>query len=151
MSDKYTYADVIIDPEDPRVEVGAEYYFEDTAMEVLELAQDNVGSSKLEEIYESNFPFKFKGVTDGYACIIRKKEPEKKYVPFDLFNEEDREKLRCAWVRIKGIPTIEYQVVGLNVKYVLLGNADNLETDDLLRSYEFVDGTPCGKLVEVEE
>ena len=26
MSDKYTYADVIIDPEDPRVEIGKEYY-----------------------------------------------------------------------------------------------------------------------------
>ena len=28
MSDKYTYADVIIDPDDPRVELGKEYYFE---------------------------------------------------------------------------------------------------------------------------
>ena len=90
---EYTYADVIIDPNDPRVEIGAEYYFEDTAMEVLELAQDNVGSSKLEEIYESsNFPFKFKGVTDGFPCIIRKKE----YTENDIITDVSDPRLKDA-------------------------------------------------------
>ena len=150
---EYTYADVIIDPNDPRVEIGKEYYFGENPASVISRARRDAKDYKgtLTMIHEDwDDPF----LDDGafrYPCIIRKKDPEKKYVPFDLFNEEDREKLRCAWVRIKGIPTIEYQVVGLNVKYVLLGNADNLETDDLLRSYEFVDGSPCGKLVEVEE
>ena len=154
MADKYTYADVIIDPNDPRVEIGAEYFFEDTAMEVLELAQDNVGSSKLEEIYESNnFPFKFKGVTDGYACIIRKKEPEKKYVPFDLTKEEDRTKLRGAWVRHKQNPERENLITGLGdetVDFAVYFGDVAVGTGVLLENFEFVDGTPCGKLVEEE-
>lgn len=153
MSDKYTYADVIIDPNDPRVEIGKEYYFEDTAMEVLELAQDNVGSSILEEIYESdNFPFKFKGVTDGYACLIRKKEPAKKYVPFDLTKEEDRARLRGAWVREKDSGR-ECSITGLFLDekppYVEISD-EGYSSEYLLENYEFVDGTPCGKLVEEE-
>ena len=27
MNERYSYKDVIIDPEDPRVEIGAEYYY----------------------------------------------------------------------------------------------------------------------------
>lgn len=154
MSDKYTYADVIIDPNDPRVEIGKEYYFEDTAMEVLELAQDNVGSSILEEIYESsNFPFKFKGVTDGYACLIRKKEPEKKYVPFDLSKEEDRARLRGAWVRHKQNPERENLITGLGdetVDFAVYFGDVAVGTGVLLENFEFVDGSPCGKLVEEE-
>ena len=233
MSDKYTYADVIIDPNDPRVEIGAEYYFEDTAMEVLELAQDNVGSSKLEEIYESsNFPFKFKGVTDGFPCIIRKKEytendiitdvsdprlkdaigntvyvahklygsvvdnannndsahkgvlvnlgydpshpfevhtklglhwdriilsknqpPRKKYVPFDLSKEEDRARLRGAWVRHKQNPERENLITGLGdetVDFAVYFGDVAIGTGVLLENFEFVDGSPCGKLVEEE-
>ena len=152
MSDKYTYADVIIDPVDPRVEIGAEYYFEDTAMEVLELAQDNVGSSKLEEIYESNFPFKFKGVTDGYACIIRKKEPKKRYVPFDLTKEEDRNFLKDRWIKTDGD---EEKITGFErdddgVWHIKI-SADYLLPEDMLNLWRFEDNTLCGKLVEEEE
>lgn len=154
MSDKYTYADVIIDPKDLRVEIGAEYYFEDTAKQVLELAQDNVGSSKLEEIYESNFPFKVKGVTSGYACIIRKKEPKKKYVPFDLSKEEDRARLRGAWVRHKQNPERENLITGLGdetVDFAVYFGDVAVGTGVLLENFEFVDGGPCGKLVEETE
>ena len=35
---EYTYKDVIIDPEDPRVEIGKEYYFGDFPKEALEYA-----------------------------------------------------------------------------------------------------------------
>lgn len=148
---EYTYKDVIIDPNDPRVEIGERYWLDDNPNTVLYSANNNKDTEILKAVHkEWNEPF-ISDTDFRFTCCIRKKETEKKYVPFDLSKEEDREKLRCAWVRIKDIPTIEYQVVGLNVKYVLLGNADNLETDDLLRSYEFVDCSPCGKLVEVEE
>lgn len=144
---EYTYKDVIIDPEDPRVEIGKEYYFGDPAEVVLAYAKGGASARILEAARKgSNYPFT--NDIGDYPCIIRKKEPEKKYVPFDLNNEEDRAKLRGAWVRIKDIPTIEYQIIGMNAKYVLLGNAANLETDDLLRSYEFIDGSPCGKEAE---
>lgn len=44
MSERYSYKDVIIDPEDPRVEVGAEYYFEDMPKSVISNAQEEVGA-----------------------------------------------------------------------------------------------------------
>ena len=165
MADKYTYADVIIDPEDPRVEIGAEYYFEDTAMEVLELAQDNVGSSKLEEIYESNFPFKFKGVTDGYACIIRKKEPKKRYVPFDLSDAVVREQLWGKRIVINasysaGDETIFREIHSTIIGFTCCQDGEpkddwtidagdySLTAEEALEKAFFYDETPCGKLVE---
>ena len=51
MRDKYTYADVIIDPKDLRVEIGAKYYRADYPKKVLFLAnneEDYFGT--LEEI-----------------------------------------------------------------------------------------------------
>ena len=147
MSNKYTYADVIIDPEDPRVVIGKEYYWADIAYDVLKMANKDGGTGTLEKVsHDSDLPFVIK--TDcSCACLIRKKEPKKKHVLFNLSKEEDRAKLRGAWVRIKDIP-IEYQIVGLNAKYILLGYSMNLETDKLLRSYEFVDRSPCGKMEE---
>ena len=41
MSDKYTYADVIIDPDDPRVEIGKEYYFGENAGSVISQAKED--------------------------------------------------------------------------------------------------------------
>lgn len=158
---EYTYADVIIDPDDPRVEVGAEYYFEDTAMEVLELAQDNVGSSKLEEIYESNFPFKFKGVVGGHACIIRKKEPEKKYVPFDLNDPEVRKALMGKTIKannrsfsrqyveftISCFELVDEGAEGVSGYWMVNG----IKEDELFHDWTFLDGSICGKLTEGEE
>lgn len=147
---EYTYKDVIIDPNDPRVEIRKEYYFGDSPAEVLRHARKDKDASVLQSVEKDwDDPF-IENLGYRYICIIRKKEPEKEYVPFDLSKEEDRAKLRGAWIRIKDIPTIEYQIIGMNAKYVLLGNTANLETDDLLRSYEFIDGSPCGKIEEME-
>ena len=151
---EYTYKDVIIDPNDPRVEVGKgkEYYFGCLPRDVLEEANTNSSLiGELKEIRkENNFPFVFMGFSDGRSCIIRKKEPEKKYVPFDLSKEEDREKLRGAWVRHKNSGR-EYAITGLYLDetppYVEV-NDNGYEPEYLLEEYEFIDGTPCGKLVE---
>lgn len=88
-----------------------------------------------------------------YYCLEKVKEPEKKYVPFDLNNEEDRAKLRGAWVRIKGSRRLEQQIVALAIatQLVFLPDVVSVETKELLEGYEFLDGTPCGKLVEDEE
>ena len=93
MADKYTYADVIIDPNDPRVEIGAKYYWADIAYDVLKSANIDGGTGILEKIsHDSDLPFVIK--TDcSCACLIRKKEPEKKYVPFDFDNPEVRKEL----------------------------------------------------------
>ena len=155
MSEKYTYADVIIDPNDPRVEIGKEYYFGDFPKEVLEYANKNGRGALLEDIdLVSNFPFLMENFDESAPCLIRKKEPEKKYVPFDLSNEKDRRFLSCRWIRRKNdTGTHVYMITGFHCEpgsnLIAAGNI-SVNPKDLLEKYEFSDGTPCRKLVEGE-
>lgn len=150
MTEKYTYADIIIDPEDPRAEIGKEYYWSDHPSSLLMEVQDGIKQPLplLRIVSGSEHPFKNKDA--GYQCIIRKKKPEKRYVPFDLSKEEDRAKLRGAWVRKKDAPFLEQEIAGLstNVSLVILNDVVSVGVENLLEEYEFVDGTPCGRLVE---
>lgn len=76
---EYNYKDVIIDPKDSRVEIGAEYYFGNNPVLVVRYAiQDSSMTRRngvLSEVQEdSDLPF----VDDEgflFPCIIRKKEP----------------------------------------------------------------------------
>ncbi len=151
---EYTYKDVIIDPEDPRVEIGAEYYFGDTPAEVLKFANDNGRGAILANAddEDNQGPFWFKDIgftlSKGRPCIIRKKEPEKKYVPFDLSLEEDRAKLREAWIRPKGRPSVGLKIIAMNIDCVFFHGEKGQSTEDLFMEYEFIDDTPCGKPVE---
>lgn len=83
-----------------------------------------------------------------YDCLEKVKEP--KYIPFDLSKEEDRAKLRGAWVRKKEAPFLEQEIAGLstNVQLVFLNDVVSVGVFNLLEEYEFTDGTPCGKIVE---
>lgn len=72
-SPKYTYADVIIDPNDPRVEIGAEYYFADTPQECVGEANFIKSANRLSEVKNEKLPF-FEDYTP-WLCMIRKKEP----------------------------------------------------------------------------
>ena len=151
---EYTYKDVIIDPEDPRVEIGAEYCFGDIPQNLVEAANsDHYFWVRLEKVSVSD-GFNFKKEGGGWkSCIIRKKEPEKKYVPFDLSKEEDRAKLRGAWVRVKERTSWEEQITSLNSIFIFLGRdgEDGIKPDYLFNHYEFVDGTPCGILKGVTD
>lgn len=149
---KYTYADVIIDPNDERVEIGKEYYCHDIPIDTLKEANDDSDTGILTDvIVDSTRPFQMDNneTISSWACIIRKKEPEKKYVPFDLSKEEDRAKLRGAWIRQKELPNIDRLIIGIGDVYVNAGGSTQ-NAKALLDHYEFVDGTPCGKLA-VEE
>ena len=154
MAEKYTYADVIIDPEDPRVEVGKEYYFANTPKQALEFANANGRGAVLIKVDTSRgrYPFCFENFIESVPCIIRKKETEKKYVPFDLTKEEDKAKFRGAWIRHKNSGR-EHIIEGLfldeDPPYVVV-NEEGYSPYELLEDYEFVDGSPCGKLVEVK-
>ena len=145
MAEKYTYADVIIDPEDPRVEIGKEYFFGDGPSHLLWGARTVWEAETLVKVCKdapSEDPF-YNGAA-RFQCIIRKKEPEKKYVPFDLTEEEDRAKLRGAWIREKdGVR--ERSITGLFLDekppYVEIAD-EGYSTEYLLENYEFVDGSP---------
>lgn len=230
---EYTYADVIIDPDDPRAEIGKEYYFGDNPTCLLkDISQLSAQEGKLIlkdlAIEAQSSPFMSSG-NKWFVCIIRKKmeyteadiisdlndprlkgaigkvcyvaprlygydivinanndnttykgvlvnlgydpshpfevhtemglhwkdiiiaknQPEKKYVPFDLTKEEDRAKLRGAWIRISDYPSIEYQITSMNEAYVFCGGQkEGINPGLLSAGYEFLDGSPCGRLVE---
>lgn len=149
---EYNYKDVIIDPKDSRVEIGAEYWFGMTPKDCIGKANSGKMTGRLAFMADEDKPF---GCHTGSAhslsfpCIICKKEPKKKLVPFDLLNEEDRAKLRGAWVRSRDVPNNAYQITRMNAKYVFLGNrTDCISPDTLKDVYEFIDGSPCGQEVE---
>lgn len=78
--DKYTYADVIIDPNDPRVKVGAEYYWGESPRDTIDRANNKGGALPLfliDREKEHTFPFYFcQGSLEGGShFLIRKKEP----------------------------------------------------------------------------
>lgn len=239
---KYTYADVIIDPNDPRLEggaIGKQIYTADTPIVCLRKANRNDTTSELLRV-DSNaiHPFKAK---NWWTCIILKKEPTyaerqaewikendikvgdkvkvvslwtdeeakregcvrpvnvydyilgkkgrisdihdncigveferdwswlpyfvlekvtKKYVPFDLSKEEDRNIIRDLWL-IKlycgNFAKEECKVVGFSGNSAVLSSAYDdgyghqtrcFTGTELLNGFTFLDGTPCGKEVE---
>ena len=167
MADKYTYADVIIDPNDPRVEIGAKYYWADIAYDVLKSANKDGGTGILEKVlHNSDLPFVIKTACDC-ACIIRKKEPEKKYVPFDLSDAAVREKLWGKRIVINepysiGGKPFKREVHSMITSFtycmdgepkddwVINAGECSLNAEEALEYAHFYDETPCGKLVEVE-
>lgn len=145
---EYTYKDVIIDPEDPRVEIGADYYYGDSPRDVITRANSKDALAYLAELEAADVGCSFYIDDFHHQCIIRKKEPEKKYVPFDLSLEEDRAKLREAWIRPKGRPSVGLKIIAMNIDCVFFYGEKGQSTEDLFMEYEFIDGTPCGKLKE---
>lgn len=148
MSEKYTYDDVIINPNDPRVEIGAEYCFSDIPQNLVEAANSDYDFwGRLEKVSVSD-GFNFKREGGGWnTCIIRKKEP--KYVPFDLSKEEDRAKIRGAWVKANKDLDKEQTVCGVCSEYVYLScQVEGYNAEDFLERFTFLDGTPCGKLIK---
>ena len=91
---EYSYNDIIMDPEDPRLEgaIGKECYFSDCPTKLLESARYNSASylDCLTNISkEKACPFSDKNGS-GWALIIIKKEepkPKPKYVPFESIEE----------------------------------------------------------------
>ena len=161
MADKYTYADVIIDPDDPRVEIGAEYYASKNIPEALFKANDGdeMFCYKLLSIHDGAYgPFWMdKEEPSAFDFIIRKKESEKKYVPFDLSDPEVRKSLRGKWIKNKEnhfeicITAFTHQGHVGNTISADIYRANDIEADELLNYWVFDDGTPCGKIVEADE
>ena len=145
---KYTYKDVIIDPDDPRVEIGKDYFFGDSPAEVLKWANSNHETHRLRMILKENYPFSFEGLR--FPCIIRKKEPE--YLPFDLSKEEDRNALRGKWVKDKKYGN-EWMVSGFYIDEVggqgwkakFVRKNAGFTGQGLLEMFTFLDGSPVGK------
>ena len=88
---EYSYNDIIMDPEDPRLEgaIGKECYFSDYPKKLLDSARNN-SSGYLDYltniIKEGVCPFVDKKGYGRTLIIIKKEEP-KKYVPFETLDE----------------------------------------------------------------
>ena len=83
---EYGYEDIIMDPEDPRLEgaIGKECYFSDCPKIALDYARNNSLSDRLKSINkESSTPFVSHDETNWVVVIIKKEEPKPKYVPFE--------------------------------------------------------------------
>lgn len=155
---EYTYADVIIDPHDERVKVGERYYFGDAPTPLIRGANDDsLSLQELERVdYKDEYPFVF--FSEEYdrevyfSCLIKPKEPQAKYVPFDLSKKEVRDKLRGKWIVnkiTKGEKMISnFWIVGIISPWVC---ADGNTGADLLAKFTFLDGTPCGQKISAEE
>ena len=93
---EYTYKDVIIDPEDPRVEIGKEYYCSCYPSGGLNLANMGIGFQQLVRVDNSSFgPFVLAKKDDGvesFPCIIRKKE----YTEADIITDVSDPRLKDA-------------------------------------------------------
>ena len=153
---EYTYKDVIIDPEDPRVEIGKEYYFGECPIQALNFANDNGRGAVLSMVDDADNlgPFWFRDIgyshAKGSPCIIRKKEPEKKYVPFDLSDPEQIGMLYFCWLINKD--SGDYHSVTAiypNDNLIHIDDYGDINPQDLLERFKFMyEDMPCGKLVE---
>lgn len=175
--DKYSYADIIMDPEDPRLEgaIGKECYFGDYPTKLLERAKSNspvVSYYRLRSIRKDE-PYPFAD-EDGHTwiLIIIKKEEEPEYIPFESVEEFLDEyflnkekyttgillKLEGVWLREKETGALymateiwdEGLVIG-DTKLTISGTNvfnDMMEWDELFNKYSFLDGSPCGKEVK---
>ena len=167
---EYTYEDIIMDPEDPRLEgaIGKECYFSDYPKKLLESARYNsalyldclTNISK-----EKACPFVDKNGSSWALIIIKKEKP--KYEPFETL-DEFIESYKKAEERITYSNTRDYIAsCGMWLRFnnddvlcavteiwtdgVFLGHDHmKIKWEELFNFYNFLDGTSCGKEVEDE-
>ena len=174
---EYTYADIIMDPEDPRLEgaIGKECYFSDYPKQLLNGARNNSPEylDCLTDIRkEAACTFVDKNGSGWILIIIKKEEPKPEYIPFESVEEFLDEyflnkekyttgillKLEGIWLREKETGALcmateiwdEGLVIG-DTKLTISGTDvfnDTTDWDELFSKYSFVDGTPCGKKIE---
>ena len=177
---EYTYADIIMDPEDPRLEgaIGKECYLSDCPKIALDYARDNSSIDRLKSINkESAAPFVGDDEVNWVMVIIKKEKPKPnpKYIPFESVEEFLDEyflnkekyttgillKLEGIWLREKDTGALCI-VTEIWDKGLVIGDTkltiirtdvfnDTTEWDELFSKYSFIDGTPCGKLAEEDK
>ena len=169
---EYSYNDIIMDPEDPRLEgaIGKECYFSDYPKKLLNSAIYN-----LPEYLDYLTDIRKEGVCTfvdkkgtKWALIIIKKEESKKYVPFETLDEfiesykKAEERIDYSniehyiasygmWLRFNN-DDVMCAVTEIWADGVFLGHDHmKIKWEELLNFYTFIDDSPCGKLMEVKD
>ena len=153
---EYTYADVIIDPNDPRVEIGKEYIFGTNPTSLLWGVRSGGWKREARPLVKVNCdapsvdPF-YNGMA-SYPCLIRKKEPVKKYVPLNLNDREDLFNLMGSWLMNKTCGSYHCVITIKPAKnLVYIDGYGEIGPQELIEDFIFVfNDSPCGKLVEEE-
>ena len=157
---KYTYKDVIIDSEDPRLKgaIGKEVYYSNIPAKCIKYANDidiyPVYIGNLQKIEKYNeYPFIVDGTAKACiarACIIIKKEESKlKYKPYEFTKDNIRE----YWEKLKGRDFLRDET---NIETVTIISEESYinayMTDDLVDYAVWLDtGEPVGEKVEEGE
>lgn len=165
---EYTYEDIIMDPDDPRLEgaIGKECYFSDYPKRVLDKARNNLSEylSCLTNISkEWTYPFVSKNRSSWAVIIIKKEKSKPKYVPFKnrrefllyyssiehmLTEENHFLSNRGIWLKHRESDDL-FMVVEIWDDGVVIGsNQFTTSWNDLSNEYTFLDGSPCRKEVE---
>lgn len=170
---EYTYEDIIMDPNDPRLEgaIGKECYFNDSPKMILEHANNNSPNNffSLKEINKNNeYPFTDGKYEDVWTLIIIKKEEPKKYVPFeskeefirtfdnhttnlDIVSTEYALLRYGMWIKtIYSEKVFQVTIIEKNGIYDD-GVSELINWELLLNEFTFLDGSPCGKLAEEKQ
>ena len=174
---KYSYKNIIIDPTKEGIEslIGKEVYFHNNPSLCLENANEKSTSNLgiLVEIFKNSIvPFRIEQKcgtcthTCASACIIEKKEEPKKYVPFENADEfinaydsanysvknrtVENKLLNYGGMWLKHRESDDFFMV-LEIRddgVVIRRNLFTTSWNDLSNDYTFLDGSPCGKLME---
>ena len=170
---EYVFEDLIMNPKNPDLEslIGKEVYCNDVPLACLDYANEHRWTGILREVrHEStDYPFRVEipeGGIFGFICIIPKKEEsEPEYAPFES-KEEFVEKymqikegvafgpfedslLQCGmWLRQK-CDSEDSMILGIGPDGVFVLNTF-YTWELLIKDFLFLDGSPCGKLVEAE-
>ena len=170
---EYTYKDIIIDPtsEEAKNAVGKKCFVSNIPISCLEHANENDYDflTKLNSInlnLENPFNVKFNGVEHNFNSIIIKKEEPNKYVPFENADEfinaydsanysvknktVENKLLNYGGMWLKHRESDDFFMV-LEIRddgVVIRRNLFTTSWNDLSNDYTFLDGSPCGKLME---
>ena len=161
---EYTYEDIIMDPDDPRLEgaIGKECYFSEYPKRLLSSARNNSPEylDCLTDIRkEGACTFVDKNGSAWTLIIIKKEEPKPKpkYVPFKsneeflesyIYHKEKftRSSLACRLYSLGGI-WLKHK--GIEDFFMITEFWDDMTRwGEFLERFTFLDGSPCGKEVE---
>ena len=177
MMSKYTYADIIMNPNDPSLKslIGKEVYYSNVPFFCLNDAKHNRYAGILIDIFKDDaYPFRVKDYNRDitkFACIIKKKKkPKPECIPFESmekFVRRYREVIEGAepdsfednlfqcgmWLKDADADTEEpmYRLVyEIRDKGVRIADYGFLDWVYLLYNtgLTFLDGSPCGKEVK---
>ena len=167
---EYVFENLIMNPETPGLEslIGKKVYYGTAPLDCLKRANKDYEVGILREIRKDCLcPFLVEvpnGMIFNYVCIIPKKEePKPEYIPFqdgrEFFNSylsiESRLEKEDYFLSNHGIWLMDcengdyFLVTEIWGDGVVLGsNQETTHWDDLLEDFIFLDGSPCGKLME---